>query len=640
MRYVKAFLVIGLLLFSLALGVVVDAFAADPRARTISIFRVDGDNARLARSGRGSRVTIPRDGQRLSGGNVLTTGHDTQVSLALDADSILRMDVSSRVQVGSVGAFRRRLSLTVSLGSVLVNITDQDAGLSTDIVVGNTAFSIRGTMFTMSRTQEGDALIVMLSGEGIVEMPGADGERIYVPLAAREVMVIYDESDSPELRYEVNDMVIEDLPLFTLEEIVNNYEYLLDIGTVTEYMLVEASHLIPILREQREQDRAYWDRFVEMLVQDNPPDITIFPFDEYELIVEPVQYEEEEEEHELVDDDALARGLIGADDDPDLVTITWNPNGGSVSPTTSLLPTGSMFFDLPIPSRPGFVFEGWYDTSAEAGGNPITHESIVPSSNTTFWARWVEDRVVVTISWNANGGSVMPAASHLVPGTQFMTLPVPTRSGHIFAGWYDTSAATGGTQLTHASIVPDSNAQFWARWVAEVTYVAIVWNMNPPPGAIVPLPAPTQTFEVPGNQFSTIPPAQFGIEGYSFAGWFNTSAATGGTQITHSSIVPNSDTHYWARWTQDFIPVTHISGVPSSFAAGSQTFTVQIHPGNATNANAGITWSVVDCGGTGAVVFGSTFNTHSPGVMHVRATIPQGTGVGIDFTQDFWIAVD
>ena len=784
LRKITALVIMGLVSLSFVIGYAVEVFASVPRARNISIFSVEGHNALLTRSGRGSRETTPREGQRLSNGNILTTGYDTQVNLTLDATSIMRMDVSSRVQVSSS---RRRLSLTVSLGSALVNVTDREAGLTTDIAISTTALSVRGTMFVMSKTEEGDALIVMLSGEGVVEIPGADGERIYVPLMAREVMIIYESIGlyDPVPSYDVFDMEIEYLPLFTLEEIVNNYEYLLDIGTVTEYMLVEASHLIPILREQRERDREYWDRHVEMLLRDNPPDITIFPFDEYELIVEPVHYEDDEEDLSERFDDGALLGRLGEaiDDEPDLVTITWNPNGGSVFPTTSLLPTGSMFFDLPIPSRTGFIFEGWFDTdaptgghnvtggfmvpqtnttfwarwsqdsvtitwnpnggtvspgssvfvpgsyffnlpiptrsgyafegwfdtSAEAGGNLITHESIVPSSNTTFWARWVEDRVVVTISWNANGGSVMPAASHLVPGTQFMTLPVPTRSGHIFAGWYDTSAATGGTQLTHASIVPDSNAMFWARWVAEVNNVYIIWYQNYPDGR---WPAPIRTSEVPGTQFSQI--FNLTSHGYIFVGWFNTSAPTGGTQITHASIVPNSDTTFWARWTPDqpatvqivwsaeggtvwpvysnlvpgtvfgflpsptrsgydfvgwlntvsglplssscivpntnaimsarwqpnFIPVTNISGVPSTFPAGSQTFTVQIHPGNATNANAGITWSVIDCGGTGAVVFGSTFSTHSPGVMHVRATVPHGAGVGVDFTQDFWIAVE
>ena len=724
-----AFAIIGLLSLSF---VAVDIFASEPRARSISVFRVDGYNAWLARGSRGGRETMPRDGQRLSGGNVLRTGHDTQINLALDAESIMRMDVSSRVQVGSAGVFRRRLSLTVSLGSVLVNVAEQDEGLTTDIVVGNTAFSIRGTMFTMGMTEDGGAQIVMLSGEGVVEMPGADGERVYVPLAAREVMIVYESAGpgQPPLSYEIYDMAIGDLPLFTLMEIVYNYEYLLEKGTVDEYMLVEASHLIPILIEQREQDRAFWDRFEEMLLRDNPPDITIFPFDEYEFI-DPAQYEEEDgyvpERDSDVDGDALTRDLR-ANEEIAPITITWNPNGGSVSPSSSTIPPGSLYsspvptrsgfifvgwfdtnaptggiqlsqpFAAPfgnatfwarwaeepaemitvtwhpnggsfpgeglnvaweweltaglgyirepyslMPERSGFIFEGWFTTNAATGGNRVTTGFPMPSVNTTFWARWSPEPVgTVTITWNANGGSVWPGSSVFTPGTTLChsDAPIATRSGYVFQSWWDTSAPTGGNMVC-GFVVPSSNATFWARW-SPAAQVRIMWNHNWPAGYIGSSePPPSETFAVSGSQFGHVPaPLWVPTGGFVFVGWFDTSAPTGGTQITSTSTVPNANTNYWARWRQDFTPVTHISGVPPSFSAGSQTFTVQIHPGNATNAHMGIIWSVIDCGGTGAVVSGATFSTHSPGVMHVRATIPGGLGVGIDFHQDFWIVVD
>jgi endoglucanase len=45
-------------------------------------------------------------------------------------------------------------------------------------------------------------------------------------------------------------------------------------------------------------------------------------------------------------------------------------------------------------------------------------------------------------------------------------IPTPTRSGFTFAGWFNTSAATGGTQLT-ATTNHTANTTYWARWTAS-----------------------------------------------------------------------------------------------------------------------------------------------------------------------------
>ena len=280
----KIVFVLTLLSFAFLFGVVADFFASAPRARNISVFRIDGDHAQIARS-RGGREVNARDGQRVSSGNVITTGRDTQVNFALvddDIAAIWKMDVSSRVQVSTA---RRRLALTISLGNALVNITSQEAGHNTYIMVGSMAFSVRGTMFTISKMDDGHALIVMLSGEGVVEMSDAEGNRVEVPLGAGQMLAVYENG----IVEEPVSIIVENLPLFTLEEIVNNYEYLLDVGTITEDMLEEAMHLIPILTEERDRYRAYWDSYADTFMQENPPDVILFPFEDYD------DYDEENE---------------------------------------------------------------------------------------------------------------------------------------------------------------------------------------------------------------------------------------------------------------------------------------------------------------------------------------------------------
>ena len=84
--------------------------------------------------------------------------------------------------------------------------------------------------------------------------------------------------------------------------------------------------------------------------------------------------------------------------DEDTVTITFNPNGGTVSPTTKPGYTNDVIGSLPIPTRDGYGFEGWY---TELEGGIKIDESTLVTGEVTYYAHWIED---TTIKYNANGG--------------------------------------------------------------------------------------------------------------------------------------------------------------------------------------------------------------------------------------------
>ena len=81
------------------------------------------------------------------------------------------------------------------------------------------------------------------------------------------------------------------------------------------------------------------------------------------------------------------------------VTITFNPNEGEVNPTTkqaySLDPIGT----LPIPTREGYGFLGWY--TELTGGIKIDSTTIVQGA-TTYYAHWIPD---ITINYDGNSGT-------------------------------------------------------------------------------------------------------------------------------------------------------------------------------------------------------------------------------------------
>jgi uncharacterized repeat protein (TIGR02543 family) len=69
------------------------------------------------------------------------------------------------------------------------------------------------------------------------------------------------------------------------------------------------------------------------------------------------------------------------------------------------------------------------------------------------------------VTFNANGGSVTPA-SKVTDASGKLTLPTAattTRTGYAFDGWFNTSANTGGTQVTESTVFSKADT-IYARW--------------------------------------------------------------------------------------------------------------------------------------------------------------------------------
>lgn len=66
-------------------------------------------------------------------------------------------------------------------------------------------------------------------------------------------------------------------------------------------------------------------------------------------------------------------------------TVTWNANGGSVSPATTTKAYGATLGTLPTPTDSARVFQGWF--TAASGGTQITSSTTV-TGNVTYYAHW------------------------------------------------------------------------------------------------------------------------------------------------------------------------------------------------------------------------------------------------------------
>ena len=155
------------------------------------------------------------------------------------------------------------------------------------------------------------------------------------------------------------------------------------------------------------------------------------------------------------DGDALGIGLNTAGDvvlGNLYTTITLNPNGGTL-PEFSLVAGVA----LPIPSKTGYTFAGWYE-NPEFSGTPVTDTPTDSTENLNFYAKWTAN--TYTVTFDANGGSVSQTSAVTVAG-KLTSLPTPTYNGYNFLGWY--TQKDGGDEVT-TNTVFTKDTTIYAHW--------------------------------------------------------------------------------------------------------------------------------------------------------------------------------
>lgn len=157
-----------------------------------------------------------------------------------------------------------------------------------------------------------------------------------------------------------------------------------------------------------------------------------------------------------------------------MFTILYNGNGntgGSVpefgitakagSTVTVSGNTGSL-------SRTGYHFSHW-NTQADGSGSTFEEDSplVVPYWNPiTLYAQWVPDQYIVT--FNAQGGTSPETSRSVAYDHAFGTLPIPTKTGYRFIGWYASAEDDSSEQILADSLYTMAHdIMLYARWSSK-----------------------------------------------------------------------------------------------------------------------------------------------------------------------------
>lgn len=125
---------------------------------------------------------------------------------------------------------------------------------------------------------------------------------------------------------------------------------------------------------------------------------------------------------------------------PITYTITFNANGGTVSPTSKTVTKGSTYGTLPTATRTGYTFDGWY--TAASGGTKITSTTTVSiTANQTLYAHWTINNYTITTT--GTNGTITGDGTYNYNSTA--TLSATPSDCYRFVRWSDGNTSNPRT---------------------------------------------------------------------------------------------------------------------------------------------------------------------------------------------------
>ena len=175
---------------------------------------------------------------------------------------------------------------------------------------------------------------------------------------------------------------------------------------------------------------------------------------------------------------------------PNTYTVTLHTNDGTIAEGEKLTSyTYGVGAKLPTENeitKTGYTFAGWYE-SANFSGDSVAAIGKDAIGDKAYYANWTANEYDVTL--NTDGGTIAEGqnvTSYIYGvGAKLPTENEITKTGYIFAGWYNNADLTGDP-VTEISKTDINDKAYWAKW-EEVE--------NPDPD---PTPTPTPDPEPSG----------------------------------------------------------------------------------------------------------------------------------------------
>lgn len=202
------------------------------------------------------------------------------------------------------------------------------------------------------------------------------------------------------------------------------------------------------------------------------------------------------------------------------------------------------------PTYPGYTFDGWYylnGTKADI--------RTMPSEAVTLYAHWTLN-ATKTITFVTNGGNTID--NLVLPQGAELEMPLPTRVGYEFLGWFNDAEFTNEFVLFY---MPSKDTTVYAKWIGNVDYTL---NYDAQGGTVNPVSVTVRSLE----KLINIPTPTHTNTAYFFGGWYNESTYATPFKGTMGDLTGNVTVY--AKWlelesnTKDAIGLTGFTSSNSS----------------------------------------------------------------------------
>jgi uncharacterized repeat protein (TIGR02543 family) len=228
------------------------------------------------------------------------------------------------------------------------------------------------------------------------------------------------------------------------------------------------------------------------------------------------------------------------------ITVTFDPQGGTVNPKKIEVKVDHTYGKLPIPTKNGYIFLGWYTEKTD--GDKIDEDTKVTIDHDhTLYAMWFNKMLfgkTVTVTFDRRDSKTpIPDPINVTVGSAYGTLPKLSGTWLLkFKGWFNKKV--GGEKITEDTIVfIDHDHTLYAQWEPHSVSKIVTVTFDAQGGTVNPK---TQKVTV-GEAYGELPtPIRFY---HTFLGWNTTPTGVFGSNITESTKVTEKTNHtLYAQW--------------------------------------------------------------------------------------------
>lgn len=222
-------------------------------------------------------------------------------------------------------------------------------------------------------------------------------------------------------------------------------------------------------------------------------------------------------------------------------TLTFELDGGKVNGQLPAKYNSKVDTVLPTPTKDGFAFVGWQVKGTDTVITKIAKLS--KTGNLTLTAKWREggSTQVSAIQYVLGGGTNPEGApTEYTEGEGLPTLPVPTKEGFEFVGWFDVN----GKQVLSISKEATGDIQLTAKWADASEKHSISFDLDDGQWP-AEFQAPTSFYSSYGFDLTALatPTKNLNDRDWEFKGWKLDNEI-----ITEIPVGTNEDVKLTAAW--------------------------------------------------------------------------------------------